>query len=101
MVNPVTTPMVIAARIKKYFTRFENAGAINPESARTLKSLGLHEGFLFSKLLRNGVFIESMPGSYYVSRPQYQKYKSLRRMRAATIIGGMVIVIIVITFLLF
>jgi hypothetical protein len=100
MVNPVITPMVIAARMKKYFRRFENAGAISPETSRTLKSLGLQGGILFNKLLRNGVFIEQTPGMYYVSRLNYEKYKSARRFRVVAILGGIIIIIVVISIFL-
>jgi hypothetical protein len=100
MVNPVITPMVIAARIRRYFSRFENAGAVNPESAQTLTSLGLNDGILFRRLLRHGVFIEHKPGSYYVSRASYERYRAARRFKAAAILGGIVIIFVVISYLL-
>lgn len=94
MVNPVVTPMVVAAKIKKYFRRYEEAGATSPESAKTLQSLGLHGGFLFHRLVRQGVFIETKKDFYYVSRERYESFKVQRRKKAMMILGIIVIVFI-------
>jgi hypothetical protein len=71
-------PMIIAARMHKYFFRFKDAGATNPGNPRTLKSLGLDIGPLFDKLVRNEIFIETSPGLYYVNENKYRKYKYQR-----------------------
>jgi hypothetical protein len=94
MVNPLVSPMVIAAKIHKYFRRFENAGATQADKSKTLLSLGLHEGLLFNRLIRNRVFIESAPGYYYVSRENYDRYRSVRRRRAFIILGGLVLFLV-------
>ncbi|NVO19015.1 MAG: hypothetical protein HXX13_04910 [Bacteroidetes bacterium] len=97
MVNPVIAPMVIAAKIHKYFSRFENAGATSPETSKTLQSLGLHEGLLFNRLLRNGVFKESSQGKYYVNRHNYDKFRVQRKRKALLIMGGVVTVFLIIS----
>ncbi len=93
MVNPVITPMIIAARIRRYFSRFENAGATDPRGAKTLQSLGLDGGFLFNRLLTNKVFIEASPGYYYVSRENFMKYRLKRRTRALYVLTALLFVI--------
>jgi hypothetical protein len=100
MANPFTSPMVEAARIKKYFTRFENAGAVNPENAKTLQSLGLDGGFLFNRLIHSEVFIETSEGVYYINRQNYEKFKSARRLKALVIVGGIVLLVLVISYFL-
>jgi hypothetical protein len=96
MVNPIFTPMIIAAKIHKYFSRFENAGATSSELSKTLQSLGLHGGMIFNRLVRNGVFIETTPGSYYVNREIYNRFRAQRRRKAFLIMGGVFLTFLII-----
>jgi hypothetical protein len=96
MANPLFTPMVIAAKIHKYFSRFENAGAISSETSKTLVSLGLHGGLIFNRLIRKGVFIEAAPGKYYVSRSTYDKYRTQRKRTAILVMSGILITFVVV-----
>ncbi len=95
MVNPVITPMIIAARIRRYVNRFENAGATDARGAKTLQSLGLDNGFLFNRLLANNVFIEASPGYFYVSRENFMKYRQKRRTRALYILTAIMVVLVI------
>jgi hypothetical protein len=98
MVNPVVAPMVVAAKIKKYYRRFEEAGATNPESAKTLQSLGLHGGFLFNRLIRNGVFVETGGERYYVISEKYRSFKIQRRKKAMMIMGIIILVFLAVSY---
>ena len=101
MVNHVFAPMIIAARIRRYFGRFENAGAVSADKAKTLQSLGLDDSILFRRLLRNKVFIESHPGHYYVVKENFKRYQSLRRVKVLTLTGGLVICIVTLSYFMY
>lgn len=101
MVNHVFAPMIIAARIRRYFGRFENAGAVSAEKAKTLQSLGLDDGILFRRLLRNKVFIESHPGHYYVVEENFKRYQSLRRVKVLALTGGLVVCIVTLSYFMY
>ena len=94
MLSRYIIPMVVAARIQKYFTRFENAGALDPANAKSLQSLGLDRTILFSRMLRNQVFIESTPGKYYVVPENYLKFKSLQRKKLLLISAGLLLLLV-------
>jgi hypothetical protein len=98
MVNPFISPMVIAATIHKYFSRFENAGATSSGTSKTLQSLGLNSGILFNRLVSNSVFIETAPGKYYVIRENYDRYRAQRKRKAFLILGGVVFALMFFTF---
>lgn len=93
MVNYLFTPMIIAARIHKYFFRYKNAEATHPGNPRTLKSLGLDAGLIFDKLVRNEIFIETSPGCFYVNVDNYQRYKSQRRARALLMLAALLLLV--------
>jgi len=92
--------MVIAAKIHKYFSRFENAGATSSDNSKTLQSLGLHGGLLFNRLLQNDVFIETSPGNFYVNRANYEKYRARRKKRVVMILGVITLTFLIMSFLL-
>ena len=95
MLSRYIIPMVIAARIRKYFTRFENAGALDYGNARSLQSLGLDKTILFSRMLRNQVFVESTPGTYYVVPENYLKFKSLQKKKFLLITAVFLLVLVI------
>jgi hypothetical protein len=100
MANPITSPMIIAAKMHKYFFRFENAGATSPEKSKTLESLGLHGGILFNRLLNEGVFIETSPGNYYVNSMNYDKYRAKRKKKVVMILGVVTLTFLALSYFL-
>jgi len=94
MLSRFIIPMVNAARIQKYFTRFESAGALDSGNARSLQSLGLDKTNLFFRMLRNQVFVESTPGSYYVVPENYLKFKSLQKKKLLLITAGVLLALV-------
>jgi len=101
MVNPITLPLVIAAKIHKYFSRFENAGATSSETSKTLQSFGLDNSILFKRLLRKGIFIQATPGNYYVSRANYDKFRAKRRVNIFLILGIIVLALLIFSYFCF
>jgi hypothetical protein len=97
----VITPMVVAARIRKYYRRFYNAGATEAGNAKSLQSLGLHSSHIFKKMLLNQVFIETTPGYYYVSSDNYNKFRLKRRTRALAIASVMILALMLFYVFLF
>ena len=101
MVNPIFSPMIIAAKIHKYFSRFENAGATSPGTSKTLQALGLHNGLIFKRLLRNGVFVEVTPGKYFVSRTTYNNFREQRKRNVFLILSGILLISLIIIIIFF
>lgn len=97
----VITPMVVAAKIRKYYRRFHNAGATEAGKAKSLQSLGLHSSYIFKKMVLNQVFIETSPGFYYVSSDNYGKFRLKRRTRALAIASVMILVLMLCYIFLF
>jgi hypothetical protein len=100
MVPPSFIPAVVAAKMHKFVYRFENAGATNPTGAKTLQSQGLHGGLIFNRLLRNGIFIETLPGFYYLNKDKYLTYMTMRRKRMLYILAGLLLVVVIVTLFL-
>jgi len=93
MVNFLFSPMIIAARMNKYFFRYKNAEATHPGNAKSLKSLGLDAGLIFDKLVKNEVFVETSPGAYYVNEDNYQRLKTQRRAKAFLVIAALLLLV--------
>jgi len=89
MIKELIKPMVVAALVKKYFTRFANAGAVDPGNAKTLVSLGLDGGDFISRLIHKGILLESEKGKYYVNADRYKKYCSNRNRNLILLLAGL------------
>ena len=100
MVPPSFLPAVVAAKMYKFVYRFENVGATDPSTAKTLQSQGLHGGLIFNRLVQNGIFIETSPGYYYLNKDKYLTYRTLRRKRMFYILAGLLIVLVIVTLFL-
>ncbi len=100
MVPPSFIPAVVRAKMHKFVYRFENAGATNPAGAKTLQSQGLHGGLIFDRLVRNGIFIETSLGYYYLNKDKYQAYMTVRRKRMLYILAGLIIILVITSLLL-
>ena len=75
--------------------RFEAAGAVSRERARTLEALGIHGGLILHRLRERAVVREGAPGHFYVDEESWAAVRRSRR-RAASVIGILALVIILI-----
>ena len=67
-VNPTFIPAVaIAARRRRIVRKVEEAGADQPDTARTLTELGVHDTHLASRLARSGVLVPADGNRYFLS----------------------------------
>ncbi len=92
-------PALPVFRIRKYVSRFSNAGATIPERAKTLQSQGLENSSLFNKLVRNGVFIETSAGRYYLDVIRYHRYRLVQLNKVIIITAGLLLISVVSLFL--
>src|SRR5262245_56179665 len=65
---PTLLPAVaVAARRRRIVRKFEEARAAQPERARTLAELDVHDTHLASRLARSGVLVSADGVRYYLS----------------------------------
>jgi hypothetical protein len=66
----------------RYLRGFEQAGAMDPSSARTLGELGLRESSVFRGLVRGGIISPSVPDRYFLVPENARRFASRRRQLA-------------------
>jgi hypothetical protein len=69
-VPPIIIPALIAARHARIVRKFQEAGADQPERARTLAELGVQEGLLTSRMARSGVLVTAWSAPEKVSQKE-------------------------------
>ncbi len=67
---------------------FQRAGAISPESARSLADVGLGESRPVRRLIRHAVVRQSNPGMYYFDDEVYESVRSMRRRLVFVLVGA-------------
>ncbi len=67
---------------------FRRAGALGPQSARSLADVGLGESRPVKRLMRHAVVRESNPGMYYFDEEVYESVRSMRRRIVFVIVGA-------------
>lgn len=73
---------VIIARQNSYMRRFRNSNATIPENAILLGDLGIRNSWLFRRMVRRGVFIETEPGRFYMDESGAKAFVALRIRKA-------------------
>lgn len=63
----------------RYIRTFERAGAVDEESARTLKDLHLRDTQIFRRMVMRGIFISCQDERYYLNIPVAEVYKTNRQ----------------------
>lgn len=93
--------IAIVARQKKYMRRFQEAGAVSPETAVDLEQIGCRESLIFRRLVERGVFLTTPQGKYYIDMTAAGIFLKGRRERALTVLLiGLAFVIVMIYLLL-
>jgi hypothetical protein len=76
----MSTGALIAGKQNRYMRRFQDAGATNSASAKTLEELECRQSFVFNRLVDQGVFVEVSTGRYYVDISRAAAFRSRRRL---------------------
>ena len=83
---------IIVAKQNQYMRRFQEAGAVSPDTAADLGQVGCRDSRLFRTLVSKGIVREASSGKYYIDLKSACEFRSIRLQRALTalvIISGM------------
>jgi hypothetical protein len=72
----------IIAKQNQYLRRFQEAGAVSPETARSLEQVGCRDSRMFQRLVRREVIRQAATGKYYLDVEAAQVFRKARRERA-------------------
>lgn len=61
--------------------RFGQAGALDAGHAVQLESLGTHRSWIFDRMARRGVFVQTHDGRYYMDEQAADAFRQIRRNR--------------------
>ncbi|GEM_PF-5052397 len=64
----MSTILIIAQR-NEYLQKFASAGATSPAHARSLRSVGCHDTFVFRDLVSTGVIQPAHDDAFYLNEP--------------------------------
>ena len=79
-------------------SRFQEAGAVSPETARSLEQVGCRDARMFQRMLRREVIRPAAPGKYYLDVQAARAFRRARRERA---LAALVIVLIIAVVLIY
>lgn len=71
---------------------FEQAGALDPASAKSLEEIAVEENRAFGRLKSREVIRESSPGCFYFDEEKWDFVRSTRMKLALTILAAMLMV---------
>ena len=83
-------PAVAAIILRKEMEvtdHFRTAGALSPETARSLDAMGVSEAFPLSRLRRRAVIREASPGRYYLDEEVWQAWRGMRQRIALVLLS--------------
>jgi hypothetical protein len=86
-------PAIIAIKIRKITGRFKEHGAVTPDSALPLETIGVSKHFLLSRLIRRGVIMEGSQDKYYLNEENLALFNRNRRTKAVIVLTLMIIAI--------
>ena len=100
-VQPTIVPILaaVAARRRRIVRKFEEAGADQPERARTLAELDVHERHLASRMIRSGVLATVDGARYFLSADGLARWNRRRNTYVLTVFG--VLAVLALALLLF
>ncbi len=85
---------VIIALQKKYVRKFQESGAFDIKSARSLEELGLKDRHLFRRMVSRGVFIPAPNNKFYIDKDALELFEARRRKIMLAILFVVLIVMI-------
>ena len=91
-VPPTIVPVLaVAARRGRILRKFREAGADQPEKARTFAELGVQEGLLTSRMSRSGVLATADGVRYFLSADGLARWKRRRNAYILTALGTLAV----------
>jgi hypothetical protein len=98
MIPPNATGAIVAAQFRKIVRSFQTREVYSSAKALSIEELGVHHNFIFRRLVRKGVIIESGPGKYYLNRDRLEQYVQWRRKIVLFILLAMVLAVLIANF---
>lgn len=90
---------VIVRRQNQFMRAFRRAGAVSPDTARSLDELGLRESWVFRRMAARGVFVRVDGGRWHVSETAAAAFVLRRRVLMVSFIALAILIwLLVITF---
>jgi hypothetical protein len=80
----------------KLIRQFREAGAVSPESAMTPTSIGCGRGWIFRRMVAQGVFVSQPENRYYMDERVLPGFYEARRKHM--VFGGIVLVVVLAAF---
>ncbi len=80
----------------KLIRQFREAGAVSPESATTPISIGCARGWIFRRMVAQGVFVALAEGRFYMDEDVLPDFYKARRKNM--VIGGVVLLLVIVAF---
>ena len=74
----------IIAKQNQYLKRFQEAGAISPDTAKGLEQVGCQDSRIFQRMVSREVIRQVAPGKYYLDVEAARAFRQARRQRALT-----------------
>jgi hypothetical protein len=91
-VPPMIVPVAVAARQVRIVRQFREAGADQPERARTLAEVGVGDTHLVSRLARSGVLVTEDGERYFLSADGLARWKQRRTAYVLTAVVAVAVV---------
>jgi hypothetical protein len=88
----------IIAKQNQYLRRFQEAGAISPDTAKSLVQVGCRDSRMFQRMVRREVIWQAVPGKYYLDVEAAQAFRKARRERA---LNALLIVLVITVVLIY
>jgi hypothetical protein len=89
--SPSFIPAAVALRHRATVRKFQAAGAVDAEHARTLDDLGVRQGHLLRRMVLSGVVATAAGQRYYLSAEGLARWR--RRRRFAVLVAAGVVLI--------
>jgi hypothetical protein len=88
----------IIAKQNQYLRRFQEAGAVSPDNAKSLEQVGCRDSRMFQRMVRREVIRQAAPGKYYLDVEAAQAFRLARRERA---LNALLIVLVIAVVLIY
>ena len=87
--------LVLAWRLWTLVRAFIRLGAVSPETAVPAAKLGVRQGAVFRRLIRQRVIVSTGDEHYYLDQARYREWRSTRRRRALILLSVLLALILI------
>ena len=92
---PALVAILILVRIRKIIEKFKSTNTKSPGASKTLDVLNIKRSFIFKRLLKRGVLIETNYNRFYLDEENLITYNNRRRRIMIAVVLVMIILILV------